>query len=399
MIAVAVLILILPLLKKTNLPLVDGKQRNLKIARQQLAELKQQLQDGRLLQHQFDAQYQELQANLNNELDHDNPVGTKAGTGSGRWMIPIIILFLPLLSLALYVGLGDPDAMRKIDMQQEADQQLSNVRMLIPQIIERLKQSPEDLDGWLMLGRSYMFVQNYPAAKDVFAKIYQFQPDNVEVMLNYANCLAMNNNGQLAGEPAELIEKAVKKAPDNSNALWLAGMAKAEEGDSKQALTYWHKLLMQLPPESDGSKQVQQMIAELAAQEANTEADAGTASQASVAITTRIQVSVDIAPAQKAGTQPQQTVFIYAQALNGPKMPLAIVRKKLADLPLTVELNDSMAMQPGMHLADFKRLKIVARVSKSGDAIPKTGDLIGSSELNVTSDTQAISLLINQEVP
>jgi cytochrome c-type biogenesis protein CcmH len=156
---------------------------------------------------------------------------------------------------------------------------------------------------------------------------------------------------------------------------------------------------MQLPPESDGSKQVQQMIAELAAQEANTEADAGTASQASVAITTRIQVSVDIAPAQKAGTQPQQTVFIYAQALNGPKMPLAIVRKKLADLPLTVELNDSMAMQPGMHLADFKRLKIVARVSKSGDAIPKTGDLIGSSELNVTSDTQAISLLINQEVP
>ncbi len=396
MIAVALIILLLPLLKKTELVVVDGEQRNLKIARQQLAELKQQLQDGRLLQHQFDAQYQELQANLSNEIDTRKSVAIK-DSSNGRWMIAVIILFLPLLSLALYVGLGEPEALSKIEMQQETDQHLSNVRMMIPQIIERLKQNPEDLEGWLMLGRSYMYVQNYPAAKDVFARIYQFQPDNVEVMLNYANCLAMNNNGQLAGEPAELIEKAVKKAPDNGNALWLAGMAKAEEGDTKQALNYWHKLLVQLPPDSDGSKQVQQMIAELAAQQA--EEEAGSASQASVAITTRIQVSVDIAPAQKAATQPQQTVFIYAQALNGMKMPLAIVRKKMADLPLTVELNDSMAMQPGIHLADFKQLKIVARVSKSGDAIPKSGDLIGSSALDVTTESQAVSLLINQEVP
>ena len=100
----------------------------------------------------------------------------------------------------------------------------------------------------------------------------------------------------------------------------------------------------------------------------------------------------------KAQAQDQQTVFIYAQALNGPKMPLAIVRKQVADLPVSVDLNDTLAMQPNMRLADFKQLRIIARISKSGTAMPQPGDFVGSIELKVPPDEQAVGVVINEEV-
>jgi cytochrome c-type biogenesis protein CcmH len=391
LLVLATAIVTIPLFKKSALLTVTGEQRNLGIARQQLSELQQQLQEGSLSQAQFDAQYQELQLNLSSELATKAPV--VPGNATGRWVIPLVLVFVPLLSVSLYLQWGEPDAEQKVAEQQENDTQLANVRKLIPQLIERLKQNPEDLEGWLLLGRSYLYAQNYPAAKDVFAKLYQFKPDDVDVMLNYANTLAMNNNGQLAGEAEVLIFKALAKAPDNNNALWLAGMAKAEQGEDQQAAHYWQKLLTQLPANSEGSLQVQQLLAELQKQ------DNQTVSASEAAISTRIQVQVAIDATKKGNLPAQTTVFIYAQALNGPKMPLAIVRKTLADLPVSVELNNTMGMTPNLHLTDFKQLKIVARVSPSGDAISHAGDLIGSVEINELKSEQSLSVLINQVVP
>ena len=388
MLLLALLIVTLPLLSNKALRSLDGKQRNLAIARQQRADLKQQLQDGLLSQTQFDDQYLELQQNLQDELD---TVAALPGGSRGRWLILVILVVLPVLSISLYLQLGDTDATAKAEMQAENDRNLAQMRDMIVQLLERLKQNPNDLQGWLMLGRSYLYLEQYPQAAEVYARLYKFQPDSLEVMLDYANSLAMSQNGQMAGLATELVFKALQQVPDNHNALWLAGMAKAEAGDGQQAIAYWQKLAGLLPADSSTLPQLQQMIAEVTAQ-----MQAAAAPPAAPGL--NFHVNVAISPELKAKAQPQQTVFIYAQAVSGPKMPLAIVRKQLADLPVSVDLNDTLAMQPGLHLADFPQLKIVARLSQSGDAISRAGDFIGSMELDRPSTDQTLNLLINQEV-
>jgi cytochrome c-type biogenesis protein CcmH len=287
------------------------------------------------------------------------------------------LLFVPALSVPLYLNLGDTLALEKAQLQQNA----TEIHDKIPSLIAHLQQNPSDLQGWLMLGKSYVFLQDYPKASQVFAKLYQLQPDNLEVILNYADNLAMSRDGQLAGEPAALIEKALTISPDNNEALWLAGMAKMEVGDFQQALSYWQKLASQLPADAEGLSQVQAMIAEATAQ----------------ANTPKTEIAVKVALDSTLKAQANQTLFVYAQAVTGPKMPLAIVRKQVSDLPLSIKLNDSMAMQPNLHLADFKQLKIIARISKTGDASTQKGDLIGSTEISLPI-SQPVSILINQAV-
>ena len=387
MLVLAVLLVVLPLFKKTPLTAADGEQRNVKIAQQRFAELKQQLQDGVLLPHQYEAQYLELQLSLNDDLQAEaQPV--KAG-GDGRWMAPLLVLILPIFSLLLYFHLADPEAIQKVAAQEADQAKLANIKSMIPKLVERLKQDPTDLQGWLMLGKTYKYLEQFPEAAKVFGKLNQLQPNNVEVMLNYAEMLAVTHEGQLRGEPTKLALQAVHLEPDNNDALWMAGMAEAEAGEAAKAIAYWQKLAGLLPADSPAQPQLRQMIAELGAQ---------ATAPAKVEITTNIHVLVAVDDKIKAQAQDQQTVFIYAQALNGPKMPLAIVRKQVADLPVSVDLNDTLAMQPNMRLADFKQLRIIARISKSGTAMPQPGDFVGSIELKVPPDEQAVGVVINEEV-
>ncbi len=387
MLVVAVLIVVLPLFKKTALTSADGEQRNVKIAQDRLAELKQQLQDGVLLPHQYEAQYLELQSSLNDDLQTEAKPAESGG--DGRWLVPLLVLLLPALSVVLYFHLADPEAIQKVEAQQAKQETLAKVKNMIPQLVERLKQNPTDLQGWLMLGKTYKYLEQFPQAAQVFGKLNQLQPNNVEVMLNYAELLALTHDGQLSGEPAALALKAVQLEPDNSDALWMAGMVKAEAGEAAEAVAFWQKLAALLPVDSPAQPQIRQMIAEVGSQPA---------ASAKVEITTNIHVMVDLDAKVKDQAQAQQTVFIYAQALNGPKMPLAIVRKQVADLPLSVDLNDTLAMQPNMRLADFKQLRIVARISKTGNAMSQAGDFIGTVELSVPPSEQAVSIVINQEV-
>lgn len=384
---VALALIVPSLLKKTPLLDDDHRQRNINIARQRLADLKQQLQDGVLDQLQFDEQYTELQLMLNDDLQASETA--KASNRHGRWIIPVLLALVPTVSLLLYLGLGDINALRKAELQQTEAKAAENIAGMIGKLQQRLQQKPDDVEGWVMLGRSYNFLQQYQNAADVFAQANSLQPDDVEIMLQYANSLAMARGGSMKGEPEQLIAKVIQKAPDNGNALWLAGMAMAEAGNFAQAKQYWQKLLALLPPDSESLQQVQQMLAAVDNELSKT-------SEAKPSV--EIEVQVDIAPALKAKMQPQDTVFVYAQAVNGPKMPLAIVRKQVSDLPAKVMLNDQQAMQGSSRLADQQQLRIVARVSPSGQAMPQAGDLMGSVELAQPFAKQVASVLINQEV-
>ena len=380
-------IVLLPLWKNRPLDADDHSRRNIDIARQRLAELKQQLQDGVLDQTEFDEQYAELQLMLNDDLQIE--AETKPTSDQGRWIIAVLLLLIPGISLLFYQLLGEPYALAKAELQATQTKAVANIADMVGKLERRLAAQPDDTEGWLMLGRSFSYLQQYQKAADAFAELYHRQPDNLEAMMQYANNLAMARNGRMAGEPAQLVAEVLRRDPNNANALWLAGMAKAEQGSFAEAKAHWQKLLTLLSPDSESVPQVQQMLQAL-----DQEMAKGDASIPSVAF----QVKVDISPELKAKLPPESTLFVYAQAVDGPKMPLAIVRKRLSDLPLQVTLSDAQAMRPGTKLAEQPQLKVVARVSPSGQAMPQPGDWLGSTELSPPFDNQVATVLINQEL-
>ncbi|WP_305907771.1 c-type cytochrome biogenesis protein CcmI [Methylomarinum sp. Ch1-1] len=394
LIGIAMLFIVPPLWRRNELAESEVDQRNINIARQRLKELKRLLEEGALTQAQFDEQYQELELTLSDELDSLKQIS--APSSQGKWIIPVVVLFVPLLSLSLYFSLGDTQAQVKAEQQQLARQQQEKAQQTIDKMVaglaERLKQQPDDAEGWLMLGRSLKYMQQYDKAAEAFAQAYRLLGDEVSVMLYYADALAMARGGRLAGKPAELIFKALALSPDDATGLWLGGMAKAEAGEFAQALQYWQKLEPLLPKDSPSRRELQGMMAALKSRLNETTEPAEAAPAVNIAVSVRLSESL------RQQAQADDVVFVYAQALNGPKMPLAIVRKSVADLPLSVQLNDAMAMTPAMKLSAFSRVKVIARVSGSGNAMPQAGDLIGQAEVAELGPNSSVAITIDRRV-
>lgn len=392
MILVAFLIVLPPLWRKHPVADSDQDQRNIAIARQRLAELKEQLQAGALTQELYDEQRVELEQALSDDLDIESHA--KTSPSQGRWMATVLVLAIPLAAGSLYWTLGNYPSLSQVE-QTTAAQELEKMKAMVAGLAERLQKQPDDALGWTMLGRSYKYLQQNDKAVVAFEHAYKLIGDQPEIMLLYADALAFANNEQLAGKPAELVFKALAMEPDNVTGLWLGGMAKAQTGDFATAMGLWKKLEAQLPQGSEAQQEIQGLLAKLA-----TQIPEGAAAQAEAksATTVSINVQVSLAPELQKSADPNDTVFIYAQALSGPKMPLAIVRKQVSELPLTVSLTDAMAMTPTMKLSNFEQVKLLARVSKSGGATQQPGDLIGVIEQIALTDKGPQKIVINSQV-
>jgi cytochrome c-type biogenesis protein CcmH len=398
LILIAFLMILPPLWRKHPVEVSDPDQRNIMIARHRLDELKDQLKAGALTGTQYNEQLAELEQALSDDLDI--PSHATVSQSQGRWVVYVIILAIPLVAGSLYFTLGNYQAVShsaEMAAGNSATPGPEEIINMVAGLAERLKSQPDDAQGWLMLGRSYKYLQQYPAAVEAFANAYRLLGDQAEVMLLYADALAYANDKNLAGKPAELVFKALALEPENVNGLWLGGMAKVQEGDIIAGIKLWRKLETLLPPESDARKETQSLIAKIASQvpEVAFDSESQPAQQSQTA---SIDVQVSLAPELQKLTRPDNTVFIYAQALSGPKMPLAIVRKQVSDLPLTISLNDSMAMMPAMKLSNFDKVKLLARISKSGNAMSQPGDLIGIVEQAALSDYAINKIIINDEV-
>ncbi len=411
MILSAFLIVLPPLLRKHPLAEAGQDQRNIAIARQRLAELKEQLQAGALTQALYDEQLVELEQALSDDLDiqsqaKTSPTGRRRGAlagaeaskSSGRWMAFVLVLAIPLVAGALYWTLGNYQSLSQVDQPAAANQaapELEQMKNMAAGLAERLKEQPNDAMGWTMLGRSYKYLQQYPKAVEAFEHAYRLIGDQPEIMLLYADALAFASNEQMAGKPAELVFKALAMEPNNVTGLWLGGMAKAQTGDFAAAMALWEKLEAQLPQGSEAQQEIQVLLAKLATQMPE---GAATQEEAKPATAVSIDVQVSLASELQKSAGPNDTVFIYAQALSGPKMPLAIVRKQVSELPLTVNLTDAMAMMPTMKLSNFEQVKLLARISKSGDAMQQPGDLIGVIEQVALTDKEAHKIVINSQI-
>jgi cytochrome c-type biogenesis protein CcmH len=395
LILLAFLFILPPLWRKQEVKIVDFDQRNVEIAHQRLAELKENRLTGGLSQAQYDEQLSDLEQALSDDLDIVGP--EIHVTTQSKWIIYIVALGIPLLAGSLYFMLGNYQAVShtaEMSVDPEATK-LLEINKMVLRLAEKMKAKPNDAQGWLILGRSYKALEQYPQAADAFANAYRLLGDQAEVMLLYADALAYVNNRNLAGRPSELVYKALALEPDNLNALWLGGMAKAQEGDAPAALKLWKKLEAILPPGSDSQQEIKNLLSSLAKDTSPGQVQKEPEAKAS---NFTLSVQVSLAPKLQKATAAEDTVFIYAQALSGPKMPLAIVRKHVSDLPLAVSLNDSMAMMPNMKLSNFASVKLLARISKSGNAMTQPNDLIGIIEQVDLTDKSVHKIIINTPV-
>ena len=391
LILLAFLFILPPFWRKPKVKIVDFDQRNVEIAQHRLAELKENRLTGGLSQAQYDEQFSDLEQALSDDLDI---VGREIHvTTQSKWIIYIVALGIPLLAGSLYFMLGNYQAVShtaEMSVDPEATK-LLEINKMVLRLAEKMKAKPNDAQGWLILGRSYKALEQYPQATDAFANAYRLLGDQAEVMLLYADALAYVNNRNLAGRPSELVYKALALEPDNLNALWLGGMAKAQEGDSPAALKLWKKLEATLPPGSDSQQEIKNLLSSLAK---DTSLGQDQKEPEAKVSNFTLSVRVSLAPKLQKAAAAEDTVFIYAQAISGPKMPLAIVRKHVSDLPLTVSLNDSMAMMPNMKLSNFASVKLLARISKSGNAMTQPKDLIGIIEQVDLTDNSIHKIII-----
>ena len=377
----------------------DLDQENINIAKSRLRELKESKLLGALSDAEYEEQLADLELALSDDLDIKKSIQTL--NDQGRWAVYAVILVIPLLATGLYFLLGNyPAVSHTAEMSVDTETaKVAEIGKMVNRLAEKMNANPDDGQGWLMLGRSYRALEQYPKAVDALANAYRILGEKPEVMMLYADALASNNDKSLIGQPSDLITKVLTLEPENMEALWLGGMAKAQSGEDQAAYDRWKKLLGLLSPDTEDYKNINGLLDQLLAE--NPQIKAGeTTNKTTVASVSGVEVTIDVSLADelKASAKAGDIVFIYAQALSGPKMPLAIERKKVSDLPLTVTLNDAMAMMPAMKLSSFPQVKLLARISTSGNAMQQPGDLIGVVESVSIDDKTHHKIVINGTV-
>lgn len=406
MILVALAFIAPTLLRSSELPDSDRDKQNVIIARERLAELKSEHEAGSLSEEEYEQTKLELEQALLIDLDSGGDHGSVAGTTRrGPLALLFSSLFVVAATISVYLYLGTPQLIDQeaVVAQQPDNKKLPSIEEMMTALVARLEENPEDAEGWYLLGRTHMALKDYQQAATAFDRLNQLVSDQPSILLALADALAMAAGGDMQGRPAELIRRAITLAPEDQTALWLAGMVESQAGNPALALQYWRHLKTKLAGDPDSTRQVDRLIAAAERQlgtpgAANaTEQPAPTvpAAPAGQAITAHITLSAELADRVK----PEESLFIYARALSGPKMPLAAVRMKAGDLPATIELNDGQAMVPGMNLSKFPQVVVGARISRSGNAIAASGDLLGEVSPVTVSDEAVVELVIDSVVP
>jgi len=398
LIAVALIFVLPPLLKRSAQAGVDAQPLNIAVYRDQQRELEADRRAGTLSDEQYDRARVELERRLLDDVAADPAPATVRPASR----VPAIVVgtAVPLLAVGLYFAVGSPRALAPVAIPHNGAKGVSaeQIEAMVAKLAERMRQNPDDPQGWAMLGRSYAVMGRYEDAALAYGKAVERVPDNADLLADYADALAMAHGQNLQGEPEALIMRALKIDPDHGKALALAGTIAFDKKDYTAALKHWEKLATLVPPDSEMARNVQSSISEARGLAGGT--SAAKAADKPVAATSspaNVSGTVTLAPALAGKVASGDTVFIFARAVEGSRMPLAILRKKVSDLPIVFTLDDSMAMSPATRLSSVQQVVIVVRVSRSGSAMPQAGDLQGFSA-TVSSAARNVVVVIDTEV-
>ena len=384
------------------------------IYRDEMAELEADLANGVLPREQYEQARQELERRLLEDMSAgDAPAAAPAAPRAPRLAGIAVGLALPLLAVGLYLQLGNPKAITEAGRAPAESPHAGGgmdpqqMQAMVEALAARLEQNPRDLEGWAMLARSYTALGRYQEAARAWGKVNELLPDNADVLADYADVLAMAQGRRLAGAPVNLIEQALKANPNHPKSLALAGSAAFEARDYAKAVAYWERLLGVLQPGSESYRSVSGGIAEAKAlaggatpQAARAAAQSASAQKAAPAAGGGPGVSgkVTLGAGLKGKAAPGDTLFVFARAAQGPKMPVAIARLQVKEFPVSFTLDDSSAMSPAMKLSSLPEVVVGARISKSGNATPQSGDLEGFTP-PVKVGSSGVQVVIDKVVP
>ena len=399
MTALALLWVLVPLLGRRRHDGVAVQTSNLSILRDQLVELERDLSSGTISAGHYASARAELERRA---LEEGEATGAQTGPGSGSSRLAAVVLgvFIPVCAVSLYLWVGEPAGLRPPAEMPAQQAMTEQVDAMVAQLAARLEKEPGDSRGWAMLARSYYVMQRMPEAVAAYARAVEKIKDDASLYADYADAMAMSQGRRIEGRALELVNTALKLDPVQPKALAMAGTAAFYSRDFPAAILYWEKLQPLLPPESEMAKSVVDGIAEAKAL-GGIKGSAGTAGgakpatgaiakaevdsvpkttlQAAIAAGAGVSGRVTLSPALAAKAAPEDTLFVFARAVSGPRIPLAVLKKRVADLPLNFTLDDTLAMSPELKLSGFGEVIVSARISKSGNAIPQSGDLQGAS--------------------
>ena len=383
----AVLAILVPLLRKQRAApagvVADSASLSIGVLREQLVELEREYEAGRL-----DAgHYEQEKSELEMRVLEDARAGTKAGANNVRR--PRLAFGLAAgISVAVvgaYFVLGAPQVLAPGKAEQVAGQTphtltQQQIISMVERLSERLQDNPGDGQGWQMLARSYGVLGRYAESAAAYARAVSLLPPDAQLLADFADTLAMMQGRRLEGEPEKMVRQALLVDPRNVKALALSGTTSFQRKDFAAAIGEWRKILAVVPDGSSIATSIQASIAD-AETKAGKAAMGETAKTAAAPLPAAVKVSGSVAldPSLRQKFAPDDVVFVFAHAVDGPRMPLAILRKRVADLPFDFSLDDSMAMAPNFRLSQFAQVVVGARVSKSGDALPRSGDFEGLS--------------------
>lgn len=416
LIAVTLAILLSPLLR-TRRGTTGGGDHALEVYHSRIAALEEEHRVGALA----DADLDQARAELARELladsgaaagDDGAPAGRPAAThrrrGSGPWLAIAVGVGVPLLAIALYQRLGEPGALdpRVVAGPPPAaspagDGVTPEVEAMVARLAERLRAEPGNSEGWLLLGRSYMALERYGEAADAYAAAHDLLGDSAGLLTDLAEAEALRDGQNFLGVPGERLETALHLDPAYPKALWLGAFAAMQRDDGHLAVQRWQSLLEGQPADSEAAGILRGLIANVGAEAGASPPLSGTATEETPPTPGKAGLTVDVsvADALVTGLDGTETLFIFARSVDGPPMPLAAVRRRVGELPLTVTLDDSMAMGPGGRLSDADRVVVGARISSTGTATPGSGDLQGFSAPVAAADGGIVSVVITEKIP
>lgn len=325
----------------------------------------------------------------------------REGRPRGPFVLALILaLVTPPVVLGAYLAVGTPQALQPMP----AAENQATLAEATRQLQESLQRKPNDAKGWALLAQAYSALDQPQQALDALNHLLKLKPDDPDAMVAWVEATAETSPSHRIDDASRAkLQRALQIEPTHQRALWLLGISDFQRNDYADAAKQWKTLLPLLEPGSRVAETVKQQLAEAETRAGGTQnatvvaVDPATASSASAAVSSvALNVTVKLDPALVAKVQPTDTLFVFARAVEGPPMPLAVARLKASDLPAKVTLTDAMVMTPAMTLSKFTKVSVAARISKSGNAMPQAGDL-ESAPVEVATDSHApIALTIDK---
>ncbi len=389
---VALAFLLLPILRGRRAQAEEDRTAlNVALYEERLAELTAQHAAGTLSDAQLEAGRADAARELLEDTENsDSPKIAKLGRS-----VPLIAAVLvPLVGYGLYMHWGASD---KVQMARQFSEQPRTVEEMTAHLEQAVKEQPDSAEAWYFLGRTYMNQERPADAAKAFARVVELAGRQPELLGQWAQAQYFAGDRQWSEQLQALTDEALQADPQELTSLGLLGIAAYEEGRYQDAVRFWEQLVAALP-ENDPSREAIRGGIERARQQVDGGSGNAAAGEAPAAASTQaaaLQIQVQLDPKVAETVSPEDSVFVFARAVNGPPVPLAAKRLTVGDLPATITLSDADAMVPSLKISSVEQVTVMARVSRTGDATK--GEWMGQSEaLETRGDKNAVRLTIDR---